>query len=657
MNETETKISQHGVVDPFAHLRPRCAALQVAHKALTGAGMEFGCDDSTGKSLYQKVFDQFVSDGINAYGLVDGQVEGVGCGKINTVLQVFAKPWPHTQNGTVRVPGKYFDGKPVPAYVALVMLDETGKHMLLDRQGTVVPPVNILTIETSEGQQHHAVFDPASTCGNQRFGFLLVTKEEVTQFGVDVSVSAGVEKPDKGDFQTVMCNGMLLAHQREPDGINMIEWRFDTTTRAAAVSRTVRLRMQLVGSRGRVNAAGLDGYEGLDTIPLHYLHFLQSFFNGSEYQNSKCEGVIRAHIKTGEVHKDDVYRNHDSRFMGVHTASDSMDVTVHLTLGVVQYDAVTRPVEAAAEVDLLHNDEGFPVALGQARQVGRCFFDGSRTFYCGRMLGQTAIPGSDGQCGPTNGPACESCRRFTAGHVQTLLSCLQGDKNPHARHILENTLKIGEKHVAICTRVGVETADNYGQVIPMRDTIRYAGEPRKLAYNASVNKELKCTVFVFNIEHGGNEPLQLSPIYVVQTDTNTFSEEKIETFFLYDGECCQIPMQLYHDVAEEPDGFFLVDKKSREKIEILFHSKHILCMDPLLLDFMNEIGLDESAAVIVQTYGFKTLAEVQAVELVEIDDMLQDKTHGLGNCQPRFKNAFKRKLMEIAAEAAKRAKH
>ena len=33
-------------------------------------------------------------------------------------------------------------------------------------------------------------------------------------------------------------------------------------------------------------------------------------------------------------------------------------------------------------------------------------------FYCGRRLGRKAIPGSDGKCGPNNGPQCDSCKRF-----------------------------------------------------------------------------------------------------------------------------------------------------------------------------------------------------------------------------------------------------
>jgi hypothetical protein len=35
--------------------------------------------------------------------------------------------------------------------------------------------------------------------------------------------------------------------------------------------------------------------------------------------------------------------------------------------------------------------------------------------YCGRYLGQAAIPGSDGQCGPNNGPQCPDCRGMTVG--------------------------------------------------------------------------------------------------------------------------------------------------------------------------------------------------------------------------------------------------
>ena len=37
---------------------------------------------------------------------------------------------------------------------------------------------------------------------------------------------------------------------------------------------------------------------------------------------------------------------------------------------------------------------------------------GLAKFYCGRFLGRDAIPGSDGHCGPTDGPACADCKAF-----------------------------------------------------------------------------------------------------------------------------------------------------------------------------------------------------------------------------------------------------
>jgi hypothetical protein len=56
------------------------------------------------------------------------------------------------------------------------------------------------------------------------------------------------------------------------------------------------------------------------------------------------------------------------------------------------------------------NDEGAPVAL--STQSGH-----THRYYCGRHLGRAAIPGSDGQCGPNNGPQCQSCVRFQARPV------------------------------------------------------------------------------------------------------------------------------------------------------------------------------------------------------------------------------------------------
>ena len=55
------------------------------------------------------------------------------------------------------------------------------------------------------------------------------------------------------------------------------------------------------------------------------------------------------------------------------------------------------------------NDEGNRVALGN--DVGFPGHIGSDKYYCGQTRN---ISGSDGRCGPTAGPQCASCRRFTS---------------------------------------------------------------------------------------------------------------------------------------------------------------------------------------------------------------------------------------------------
>ena len=47
------------------------------------------------------------------------------------------------------------------------------------------------------------------------------------------------------------------------------------------------------------------------------------------------------------------------------------------------------------------------MALGSGRTADN--------YYCSRRLGVTVIPGSDGQCGPSNGPQCPDCKGFTRG--------------------------------------------------------------------------------------------------------------------------------------------------------------------------------------------------------------------------------------------------
>jgi hypothetical protein len=67
------------------------------------------------------------------------------------------------------------------------------------------------------------------------------------------------------------------------------------------------------------------------------------------------------------------------------------------------------------------NDDGATVSQGSDSRY-------SHLFYCGRRLGRDAIPGSDGQCGPTNGPQCASCKRF-----QAALPKVEWDNSQHGK--------------------------------------------------------------------------------------------------------------------------------------------------------------------------------------------------------------------------------
>ena len=60
------------------------------------------------------------------------------------------------------------------------------------------------------------------------------------------------------------------------------------------------------------------------------------------------------------------------------------------------------------------NRAGVPMALGSGSTASN--------YYCGRRLGTSVIPGSDGQCGPNNGPQCPDCKGLTRGSESLLAS-------------------------------------------------------------------------------------------------------------------------------------------------------------------------------------------------------------------------------------------
>ena len=72
-------------------------------------------------------------------------------------------------------------------------------------------------------------------------------------------------------------------------------------------------------------------------------------------------------------------------------------------------DLFDDPIELALDDPAAPtNGEGDKVIRGQNEY--------NMTYYCGIIKGKKVIPGSDGRCGPTNGPACPACKAYLALH-------------------------------------------------------------------------------------------------------------------------------------------------------------------------------------------------------------------------------------------------
>jgi len=76
-------------------------------------------------------------------------------------------------------------------------------------------------------------------------------------------------------------------------------------------------------------------------------------------------------------------------------------------VGVQTIEAVDEQSEAPPTEPPGVNSDGAEVTL--STQPGM-----AHLYYCNRHLGRSAIPGSDGRCGPSNGPQCKSCKEYQA---------------------------------------------------------------------------------------------------------------------------------------------------------------------------------------------------------------------------------------------------
>ena len=89
------------------------------------------------------------------------------------------------------------------------------------------------------------------------------------------------------------------------------------------------------------------------------------------------------------------------------------------------------------------NDMKQDVALGSGAGINK--------YYCGEYVGREALPGSNGYCGPDDGPQCDSCTRFTAcvDPRTAELARLRADNLEYSRIVQRRHTEHGEESAAL----------------------------------------------------------------------------------------------------------------------------------------------------------------------------------------------------------------
>ncbi len=121
----------------------------------------------------------------------------------------------------------------------------------------------------------------------------------------------------------------------------------------------------------------------------------------------------------------------------------------------------TRPLDASRFATVVTSGGGLLVvkrlsysAAGAGAGAGR----GPSSRHFGRALGEAAIPGSDGQCGPDGGPQCAGCRRreSDAFAADPAYAALVADDSPFAVGVqtlsgskLEFSVRVGHRAGAL----------------------------------------------------------------------------------------------------------------------------------------------------------------------------------------------------------------
>jgi hypothetical protein len=88
-------------------------------------------------------------------------------------------------------------------------------------------------------------------------------------------------------------------------------------------------------------------------------------------------------------------------------------------LAIVARFIFSQTYEVPLVIAGLLNTAGFPMTLGSDLPTIMKSCSQVDRYYCSRILGKSAIPGSDGQCGPNNGPQCKDCKSAQDVYMST----------------------------------------------------------------------------------------------------------------------------------------------------------------------------------------------------------------------------------------------
>ena len=87
----------------------------------------------------------------------------------------------------------------------------------------------------------------------------------------------------------------------------------------------------------------------------------------------------------------------------------------------MQYRNVVNDIGVQLKNKIYKIEETYKNKLGKpCKRSNKAGYE--NTFYCGKHLGKDKLPGSDGYCGPYDGPNCDACKKVTGNATDFCLS-------------------------------------------------------------------------------------------------------------------------------------------------------------------------------------------------------------------------------------------